>query len=54
MILRGPFFPRHEANRMKNEGDTISTRKSFLQDQPSNLNYLLSCRYSWMNGSTNN
>jgi len=39
---------------MKNEGDVKTARERFLNERPTNLNFLLSSRYSWMNEFTNN
>lgn len=49
MLLAGPFFPKHQENRMKHEGDVAAARKFFYEKRPNNLRYLLHKRYSWMN-----
>jgi len=49
LILGETFFPEHHENRMTNEGDLVLARERFLSKRPSNLNYLLKKRYSWMN-----
>lgn len=43
------YFPEHEENRMKNEGNVNLARSSFVNKKPSNLDFLLRKRYSWMN-----
>jgi len=48
-ILGGTYFPKHDENRMRSEGDVASARKRFLRDRFPNLDYLLYQRYSWMN-----
>ena len=48
-MLRGTYFPKHEDNRMKSEGDLSRARKVFFETKPTNLHFLLSKRYSWMN-----
>ena len=52
MILRGPYFPAHDENRMASEGDVEAARNRFFKERPSNLEFLLSTRYSWMNDYT--
>ena len=49
MFLSKPFFPNHEENLMKNEGDLSKSRAQFLKDRFNNLDYLLKKRYEWMN-----
>lgn len=49
MLLTKTYFPTHELNRMKNEGDLASAREYFFKNRPNNLVHLLSNRYSWMN-----
>jgi len=49
MILAKTYFPAHMENRMKNEGDLESAREFFLKHRPTNLNFLLTERYGWMN-----
>ncbi len=49
MLLRGSYKPRHEENRMKNEGDVVSARKLFYYKPSKNLIFLLRNRYRWMN-----
>lgn len=48
MLLKGPYFPAHEENRMQNEGDIAGAREAFNK-KPSNLVFLLEGRYHWMN-----
>ena len=43
------FFPEHEENKMKNEGNVLLAREQYYKYKPSNLVYLLKKRYSWMN-----
>ena len=43
------YFPRHEQNRMQNEGDLVAARQAFFERRPRNLTYLLKKRYAWMN-----
>lgn len=47
--LPATFFPDHNENRMKSEGDLKSARQRFLTERPTNLNFLLEQRFSWMN-----
>ncbi len=49
MLLSGPYFPSHDANRMAGEGDTAAARRRFLESRFRNLDALLSQRFSWMN-----
>ena len=44
-----PFFPKHEENRMNNEGNVIKARNEFINKRFNNLDYLLKSRYEWMN-----
>lgn len=53
-MLRAAFFPEHSENRMKNEGDVKNARERFFREKPSNLTFLLSKRYEWMNEFANN
>src|ERR1700752_331076 len=48
-ILPTTYFPSHEANRMKSEGDIIAARDRFFNERSTNLRFLLDQRYSWMN-----
>jgi SAM-dependent methyltransferase len=48
-VLRGPFMPSHEANRMHHEGDVAGARARFLERRFRNLDVLLEQRYRWMN-----
>ena len=44
------YKPRdHGENRMKHEGDVLLARENFYLNSNSNLRFLLSKRYSWMN-----
>ena len=49
MLLRGPFKPLHEENRMKNEGNVEVARKLFYEKPNKNLIFLLQNRFMWMN-----
>jgi SAM-dependent methyltransferase len=49
LFLHGPFFPRHEDNRMGSEGSVAAARKSFMDKRFRNLDVLLRSRYEWMN-----
>lgn len=49
MFLPTTFFPNHEENKMKSEGDVASARDSFLKNKPTNLAFLLESRFTWMN-----
>ncbi len=49
VLLKGPFLPSHDANRMASEGDVRSARQSFLTSRFRNLEALLSHRFAWMN-----
>ena len=53
------YYPKHEENRMKNEGDVLTARKSFIkmfteQNRTEHQNHvlyeLLRSRFNWMNG----
>lgn len=48
-LLRGPFLPSHEQNRMHHEGDVAGARERFLKSRFRNLDALLTQRYAWMN-----
>jgi SAM-dependent methyltransferase len=49
ILLNGPYFPSHSANRMKSEGELSLARDRFLKSRFRNLDFLLRERYSWMN-----
>ncbi len=49
IFFRGPFFPKHEDNRMAEEGNVIKAREEFLNTRFNNLDFLLATRYKWMN-----
>jgi len=53
MLLKSTYFPKHYENFMKNEGDIDAAREYFLKNRPSNLEFLLQKRYSWMNNYIN-
>jgi SAM-dependent methyltransferase len=48
-LLKGPFLPSHEVNRMHHEGDVAGARQRFLSSRFRNLDALLTQRYDWMN-----
>lgn len=43
------YYPSHDENLMKHEGDVEYAREYFFKNQNSNLHYLLEKRYNWMN-----
>ena len=43
------FTPEHISNKMKNEGDVVLARKTFLNEKNNNLEFLLYKRFNWMN-----
>jgi len=47
-LIPSTYFPRHEDNRMKDEGNVTSARAGFLAQRPNNLRNLLEQRYEWM------
>lgn len=47
------YFPKHDENRMLNEGNVTLARENYYKYKPSNLIFLLSKRYSWMNEYVN-
>jgi SAM-dependent methyltransferase len=49
LFFKKPFFPAHQDNLMGHEGDVSTARQSFLDSRFTNLDFLLSSRYSWMN-----
>jgi len=49
LMLPGPFVPLHQQNLMLHEGDVELARQTFLERRPTNLEFLLSTRFSWMN-----
>lgn len=48
-MLKKTYKPRHNQNRMKNEGDVKKARADFLKNPSNNLKSLLENRYKWMN-----
>lgn len=49
-MLKRPYRPRHDQNRMRREGDVASARRDYLSGRISeNLRRLLAGRYEWMN-----
>jgi SAM-dependent methyltransferase len=53
IFLSGAYLPSHEKNLMRHEGDVELARRNFLQNRPSNLAYLLTTRFSWMEPYSN-
>lgn len=49
LFFKKEFFPKHEDNRMNNEGDLEAARNEFLKNRFPNVDFLLSQRYRWMN-----
>ena len=49
IFFKGPYFPSHEENRMKSEGNLEFARSNFLKNRFTNVDYLLNSRYKWMN-----
>ena len=49
IFFQGPYFPSHNENRMKSEGDLAAAREAFLSNRFTNVDFLLNSRYSWMN-----
>ncbi len=49
IVLKGPYFPRHDENLMKSEGSVAKAREGFIKNRFRNLNILLTQRYEWMN-----
>ena len=48
-LLPKKYFPKHDENRMKEEGNLENARKRFYNEKPTNLVFLLKKRYLWMN-----
>lgn len=53
-FFKKEYFPSHEDNLMKNEGDLEFSRDNFLKKRFRNLDFLLKKRYDWMNKYCNN
>lgn len=49
IFLGKEYFPKPEDNLMTNVGNVKLARENFLQNKPSNLDFLLKKRFSWMN-----
>ena len=47
--MKNTYFPKHEENRMKNEGDVNAARKYFMTGKNRILYRLIEQRVSWMN-----
>lgn len=47
--MKNMYFPRHDENRMKNEGNVKDARKYFYSGKNRILYRLLEQRFSWMN-----
>ena len=48
-FLATTYFPDTKDNLMNNVGDLLSARNRFIKEKPTNLVFLLSKRYKWMN-----
>ncbi len=48
-FLSKEYFPQPEDNLMDNVGNVKLARENFLENRPSNLEFLLKKRFSWMN-----
>jgi SAM-dependent methyltransferase len=49
-MLKRPYRPRHDQNRMRHEGDVVRARQVYFAGRISaNLRHLLAGRYRWMN-----
>lgn len=49
LFFSKPFFPDHKENKMKDEGNLENSRRIFLKERFTNLDYLLQKRFKWMN-----
>lgn len=49
LFFRGPYFPKHDQNKMKSEGNVSYAREQFIKSRFNNLDFLLKERYEWMN-----
>lgn len=47
--MKKGYFPSHDKNRMKNEGDVVAARSYFLEGRNKILISLLEQRFKWMN-----
>lgn len=47
--MKNTYFPKHEENRMKNEGDVNSARQYFMTGKNRILYHLIEQRVLWMN-----
>ena len=43
------YKAKHSENRLKNEGNVAKARQFYLENEPSNLKFMLEGRYLWMN-----
>ena len=48
-MIKKTYIPKHENNRMKNEGNVMKARADFMKLHNNNLKFLLKNRYEWMN-----
>jgi SAM-dependent methyltransferase len=49
-MLKRPYRPQHDQNRMRHEGDVTRARQEYFAGRVSaNLRHLLAGRYGWMN-----
>lgn len=49
LLLRGPYFFRHDENKMAFEGNLEEARRIYYDKKPNNLVFLMHKRYEWMN-----
>lgn len=49
ILLKGPYLPAHNENRMSSEGSVALARENFIESRFRNLDYLMRQRYEWMN-----
>lgn len=47
--MKNTYFPKHEENRMKSEGNVAAAREYFLTGKNKVLHSLVEQRFSWMN-----
>ncbi len=47
-MLRRDFLPAADAARLLSVGEVAESRESFFKNRPRNLDFLLRCRYEWM------
>ena len=47
--MKNNYYPRHDENRMKHEGDVEAAREYFMTGKNRILYRLIEQRFSWMN-----